>query len=156
MAINAQTIDDVLNRKVTLADALGLSAGVVEVFAVLGSQCYEQGRYGDARTMFQAAVTLDDTSYMGHAGLGALSLVEDDLNAALGHLQRAYELNTKDPAVCGNLGEAHLRQGQQAEAVRYLREAASLDPDGRNPFANRARGMLMALPEHATAADSRR
>jgi Flp pilus assembly protein TadD len=156
MPVTAQTIDDVLNGKTTLAGALGLSAGVVEVFAVLGSQCYEQGRYQDARTMFQAAIALDHSSYLGHAGLGAVCLVEDDLDGALSSLQRAYELNTKDPAVCGNLGEACLRQSRQAEAVRYLREAAALDSTHSNPFANRARGMLLAIPEQATSADARR
>jgi Flp pilus assembly protein TadD len=156
MAISAQTIDDVLNGKTTLAGALGLSAGVVDVFAVLGSQCYEQGRYQDARTMFQAAIALDQNCYLGHAGLGAVCLVEDDLDGALASLQRAYELNTKDPAVCGNLGEVCLRQSRQAEAVRYLREAAALDATHTNAFANRARGMLLAIPEQATSADSRR
>jgi Flp pilus assembly protein TadD len=156
MPITAQTIDDVVSRKITLAGALGLPAGVVEVFAVLGSQCYEQGRYQDARTMFQAAVALDDTSYLGHAGLGAVSLVEDDLDGALLHLQRAYQLNTKDPAVCGNLGEVCLRQSRPADAARYLREAAALDPGHTNPFANRARGMLLAIPAQATSAESSR
>jgi tetratricopeptide (TPR) repeat protein len=156
MSVTAQNIDDVLNGKTTLAGALGLSAGVVEVFAVLGSQCYEQGRYQDARTMFQAAITLDHSCYLGHAGLGAVCLVEDDLDGALSSLQRAYELNAKDPAVCGNLGEACLRQARQAEAIRYLREAAALDATHTNPFANRARGMLLAIPGQATSADSRR
>ena len=146
MQINAELIDDVLSKKITLADALGLSSGVVEVFAVLGSQCYEQGRYKDARTMFQAAVALDDTSYFGHAGLGAVSLIEEDLDSALVSLQRAYELNTKDPAVCGNLGEAYLRRAQFPEAFRFLSEAAALDSSHTNPFANRARGMLHAIP----------
>jgi Flp pilus assembly protein TadD len=156
MPVTSQTIHDVLNGKTTLAGALGLSAGVVEVFAVLGSQCYEQGRYQDARTMFQAAIALDHSCYLGHAGLGAVCLIEDDLDGALSSLQRAYELNTKDPAVCGNLGEVCLRQSRQAEAVRYLREAAALDSAHTNPFANRARGMLLAIPEQATSADSRR
>ena len=57
-------------------------------------------------------------------------------------LRRAYELNSKDPAVCGNLGEALLRKGQPEEAARYLSESAALDSDHTNPYANRARGML--------------
>jgi Flp pilus assembly protein TadD len=95
--------------------------------------------------MFQAAVALDEGSYMGHAGLGALALVEEDLDGAVVSLRRAYELNSKDPAVCGNLGEALLRTGQPADAARYLSEATALDPDHTNPFANRARGMLQAI-----------
>jgi tetratricopeptide (TPR) repeat protein len=145
MEITPQLIDEVLNHKTTLASALGLSPGVVEVFAVLGSQCYEQGRYKDARSMFLAAIALDASCYLGHAGLGAVALVEDDLEGALASLERAYGLNTKDPAVCGNLGEVFLRQSRPQEAARYFREAAALDPARTNPFANRARGMLLAI-----------
>src|SRR5690349_6854614 len=75
MPITIEQFEQVVDRKLALVDALGLSPAVVEVFAVLGSQCYEQGRYHDARSMFQAAVALDEGSYMGHAGLGALALV---------------------------------------------------------------------------------
>jgi Tfp pilus assembly protein PilF len=145
MTISPEIIEQVVSRKMPLAQALGLSPNVVEVFAVLGSQCYEQGRYHDARSMFQAAVALDESSYLGHAGLGAVALVEEDLSGALESLRRAYELNAKDPAVCGNLGEVLLRQGQPQEAVRYLRESAALDSGHLNPYANRARGILQAI-----------
>ena len=75
-----------------------------------------------------------------------------------GPLQPATRLPAQfeDPAVCGNLGEACLRQSRQADAIRYLREAAALDTTHTNPFANRARGMLLAIPGQATSADSRR
>jgi cytochrome c-type biogenesis protein CcmH/NrfG len=145
MPIDLQAFEKVVDRKMTLAQALGLSPNVVEVFALLGSQCYEQGRYHDARSMFQAAASLDDNNYLGHAGLGALELVEDNIDAALVNLRRAYELNSKDPAVCGNLGEALVRKGQNTEATKYLSESAALDPAHTNPYANRARGILQAI-----------
>jgi len=150
MQITPELIDQVFQEKLSLAEALGVSPGIVELFAILGSQHYEQGRYEDAHTMFRAAATLDPKNYLGHAGLGVLALVQDDLDGALEHLGRAYEINSKDAAVCSNLGEANLRKGETREAIRYLREAAALDPDRMNPFANRARGMLEAIqPETA-------
>lgn len=143
--MSPELIDQVLSNQVTLSQALGLSENVVEVFAMLGAQCYEQGRYGDARSMFVAAVALNGNSYFGHAGLGAVALIEEDLEGALQSLQRAYQINTKDPAVCGNLGEVMLRKGQLPEAIRYLSEAAALDPAHTSPYANRARGILHAI-----------
>jgi Flp pilus assembly protein TadD len=140
-----ELIDQVLSSQITLSQALGLSESVVEVFAILGAQCYQQGRYGDARSMFVAAIALNGNSYFGHAGLGAVALVEDDFESALQSLQRAYRINAQDPAVCGNLGEVMLRKGQLPEAVRYLSEAAALDPAHTNPYANRARGILHAI-----------
>lgn len=98
--ITAELIDEVASGRITLAAALGISSGIVEVLAVLGSECYEQGRYQDARCMFKAAASLDETSYLGHAGLGAVALVQDDLEGAPASLQRAYNLNGKEPVVC--------------------------------------------------------
>ena len=95
--------------------------------------------------MFQGAAALDSSNYYGHAGLGAIALIEEDLEGARTHLLRAYELNAKDPVVCANLGEVLLRSGESAEAARFLREAASLDPECLNPYANRARGILSAI-----------
>ena len=140
-----ETVDQVLVHKISLAKALGVSDGVVEVFAILGLQHYEQGRYEDARVMFQAAVALDSKSYLGHAGLGVLALVKDDLPGAEDHLQHAYQLNARDAAVCCNLGETLLRKSQNAEAKRYLGESVALDPARTDPNANRARGILNAI-----------
>src|SRR4030081_2027324 len=148
--MSPELIDQVLSNQISLSQALGLSENVVEVFAILGAQCYEQGRYRDARSMFAAAVALDGKSYFGHAGLGAVALIEDDLDGALQSLQRAYQINASDPAVCGNLGEVLLRKGEVQEAVRHLREAAALDPAHTNSYANRARGILQAVQPHAT------
>ena len=59
-------------------------------------------------------------------------------------------LNAKDPSVCVNLGEVFLRIGENGEAARYLREAASLDPEHLSPYANRARGMLSAIESRSS------
>ena len=140
-----EVFNQVRKQQISLAEALGVSEGVVEVFAILGLQHYEQGRYEDARTMFQAAVTLNAKHYMGHAGLGVLALVGDDLDAAQAHLLRAYSLNARDTAVCCNLGEVYLRQEKTAEARRYLQDSAALDAAHMDTYANRARGILLSM-----------
>ena len=138
-------IQEALDGKLPLSEALGAPEGIIELFALMGAQYYDQGRYEDARSMFQGAATLDSSNYYGHAGLGAIALIEEDLEGARVHLLRAYALNSKDPAVCANLGEVYLRCGETGDAARFLREAASLDPERLSPFANRARGMLSAI-----------
>ena len=141
-----ELFEQVRDQQISLAQALGVSDGVVELFAILGSQHYEQGRNEDARIMFQAAATLNAKDYMGHAGLGVLDLVEDKLETAQTHLQTAYTLNARDTAVCCNLGEVYLRQERPADAKRYLEEAAALDSSRSDRYANRARAILSALP----------
>lgn len=138
--------DQALAGETGWAAALGIPDGILEVFAVMGSQYYEQGLMDDARTMFEAVVTMDGRSHLGHAGLGALELREGNAEAARGHLERAYGCYATDVVVCGNLGEALVLLGDTGAAARYLTEAVALDPEGVNPYANRARGILAALP----------
>jgi Flp pilus assembly protein TadD len=143
--MSTDQIQQALDGNLPLSSALGAPEGTTEIFALLGARYYDQGRYEDARTMFQGAATLDCSNYYGHAGLGAIALIEEDLEGARAHLLRAYTLNAKDPVVCANLGEVLLRCGEPVEAARFLREAASFDPEHLNPYANRARGMLSAI-----------
>lgn len=150
--MTTEIVDQVLEQKISWAQALGVPPGVVEVFSLLGLQHYEQGRTEDARIMFQAAVALDSTGYMGHAGLGVLALVKDELPAAEEHLLRAHQLNPHDTAVCCNLGEVMLRQERWVEARQYLNQSVALDPQLLDCFANRARGILQAIPESNFAA----
>jgi Tfp pilus assembly protein PilF len=143
--MTSELVDQALEQKISWAQALGVPGGVVDLFALLGLQHYEQGRLADARIMFQAAVALDAGGYMGHAGLGVVALVEDDLPHAEEHLRRAYQLNAQDTAVSCNLGEVLLRRERPEEARRFLQESVSLDPQSLDRYANRARGILQAI-----------
>jgi tetratricopeptide (TPR) repeat protein len=145
MELSAEVIDQLLAGEVTFQEVIGVDPGLADWMAYLGSQMYEQGCYDAARQLFEGAMGLNCKSYLGYAGLGVLALNEDRLDESIGHLSKAYHLNTNDPAVCGNLGEAYLRKGDMDQAVRYLRESAALDPEQTNQFANRSRGMLSAL-----------
>ena len=119
---------------------------ILELCAFTGSQFYEQGLHQDARSMFLHVVALNDKSYLGHAGLGALELIEGNDQAAREHLETAYGCNPRDIIVCGNLGETLVRLGHPRDAARFLREAAALDPAETDSYANRARAILAALP----------
>ena len=138
--------DQALSGESTWARALGIPDGVLEVYVVLGAQYYDQGLVEDARSMFQAVITLNERSHLGYAGMGALELRYGAPEAAREYLEQAYARDPKDVVVCGNLGEAFVHLGQPHEAARYLREAAALDPQQENEFAHRARAILAALP----------
>ncbi len=138
--------DQALAGEASWADALGIPEGVLEVYAVLGSQYYEQGLVDDARTMFNAVIALNANSHLGYAGLGALELLNGNSEGALPQLELAYARFQKDLVVCANLGECLVHLGQPREAARFLRESAALDPAETNPYANRARAILAALP----------
>lgn len=74
------------------------------------------------------------------AGLGQLAFVEDDANAAIEHLERAYELDSEldDAAAADTLGRAYARIGAEEEAQAVFRRALEL-ADDRDDRVNRIR-----------------
>ena len=142
------TMDEIqaaLDGNIPFSQLLGTWEGTARFLALIGAQSFDQGRYEDARSMFQGAASLESTHYSGHAGLGALALMEDDLEGARTHLLRAYSLHPQDASLCANLGEVFLRSGETEQAARFLKEASALDPESSGRYGTRARGMLRAL-----------
>jgi Flp pilus assembly protein TadD len=74
-----------------------------------------------------------------------VALFEEKLDEALDYLQTAVRLNPEDPTVHANLGETLLRKAQFNEAAIEFEKALKLDPDDRDPGANRARGILQGM-----------
>jgi Flp pilus assembly protein TadD len=146
---NAPVPDDALTQ--VLAGALpmntfiGLGDEQIQAIAALGFVNYQQGRMDDARQLFEGLTALDSTSYFGHAGLGAIALFQNELEAAETHLRDAAERNPKDPTVLANLGETLLRQAKTEEAASFFKKSLDLDPDNTDPGANRARAILHGM-----------
>jgi tetratricopeptide (TPR) repeat protein len=130
-----------------LGKYFGLTARHMDAFAALGLQLYQQGRITDAGTVFDGMVALDNQSYFGYAGLGAIALAQEppDLDGALHNLERAAHLNANDPNVHANLGEALMRQARFDEAAKAFEKSLSLDPHQRYPGARRARAIIAAI-----------
>ena len=141
------------NTRISLNDFLGLTSTQLDAIAILGSNLYEQGRPAEAATIFEGLIALDANNYYGHAGMGALALSEEKLDEALEYLKTAARLNPNDPTVHANLGETLLCKGQFNEAAVELEKALKLDPDGRDPGANRARGILQGVQAAMNGAD---
>jgi tetratricopeptide (TPR) repeat protein len=143
--MNAQTVLVKEAGRVSLSQMFGLAKQEIEAIAALGFQLYEQGKVGDAESIFNGLVALDSHVYYGYAGLGALALAEEKLEEASRWLTRAAELNPEDPTVHANLGEALLRQAKVEDAASEFQKALSLDPDETDPGANRARAILSGM-----------
>lgn len=130
-----------------LGKYFGLTSTHLNAFAALGLQLYRQGRISEAKTVFNGMIALDDQSYYGYAGLGAIALAQEppDLDAAGQSLQRAADLNPNDNNVHTNLGEVLLRQSRFKEAAKEFEKSLSLDPQHRNPGTKRARAIIGAI-----------
>jgi len=124
-----------------------LTQAQIDGFASLGYNLYQQGKFDDAKKMFEGLAAIEPESFYGYAGLGALALAKDppDLDTALTNLQKAAELNPNAASIHANLGEALLRQAKLQEAVAEFHKAIELDPEKKDSGANRARAIITGL-----------
>lgn len=134
-----------LNKQQTIREELEISSTEFLEMGNVGAMYYQQGNYEKARTIFEGLVELDPQSADAHSALGALLTLQQQDEAALGHLREAVKLNPQQIAPYVNLGEIFIRQQKIEEAVANLKTAIELDPDEEDPGANRARAMILGI-----------
>lgn len=130
-----------------LRDVFAISDTQLQAIAAVGYNLVQTGKLREAETIFRGLIATDSKSYYGYAGLGAvlLSTTPADLTGAVENLTKAAQLNPKDASVQANLGEALLRQAKFDESATVLKKAIELDPDQKDPGANRARALVSGL-----------
>jgi len=140
-----KTNDPDKNPPRLLTPLFGLGKAEVDTIEVLGFELYQQGRTHEADIIFGGLIAIDSKRYQGYAGKGALALAEERLDEAVTWLSQALERNDTDAAVHANLGETLLRLGRFEAAAAELAKALALDPENKQPAANRARAILMGM-----------
>jgi tetratricopeptide (TPR) repeat protein len=143
--VPSATFQKVVGEEAELNEYIGLDVSELTAAAILAANLYEQGRVSEARAIFEGLMALDRTCYLGHAGLGAIDLIEGEIESAVTRLTRAAELNDQDASVQTNLGEALLQRDDFAAAARCFERALALDPGCVDPGANRARAIIHGL-----------
>jgi tetratricopeptide (TPR) repeat protein len=123
----------------------GLSKHEIDAIEVLGFELYQQGRTHEAQAIFEGLIAVNDQRYQGYAGKGAMALAEGMLEEAAGWLNQALDRNAADPTVHANLGETLLRLGRFDEAAAEFEKVMALDPEQKDPGANRARAILAGM-----------
>jgi tetratricopeptide (TPR) repeat protein len=106
IVVPSATFQKVMSVEAELNDYVGMEASELMAAATLGANLYEQGRIAEARAVFEGLMALDRRCYLGYAGLGAIDLIEGNLESALRNLTRSAELNPEDAPVQANLREA--------------------------------------------------
>jgi len=120
--------------------------------AMQGFQMYEQGRYDDARVIFEDLAEKDPSEGYYHTALGAISLAMDGFDKALDYFNQALHLNAEDTAALINRGEVHLRLGNILEAAHDFARVVDLDPENKDPLTERARVLAQAALQSAEEA----
>lgn len=134
-----------LDKHQTIRERLDISKAEFHEMGNVGAMYYQQGNFEKARTIFEGLVELDPQSADAHSALGALLTLQQQDEAAIGHLEKAVRLKPEQIAPYVNLGEIFIRQQKLEAAVANLKKAIELDPEEQDPGANRARAMVLGI-----------
>lgn len=130
--------------KITWAQLEGMTMEQAYSIAEFGYTMYQQGRYKDARTLFEGLVIGNPYDPYFHAMLGAIYTKLDLHEEAAQEFSIAIELDPEDINSYVNRGELLLQHGEFEAAMEDLKAAIDLDPKGENPASLRARALAAA------------
>lgn len=123
----------------------------LDTYRLLGKALLEQGRHGDAADVFQRVLSAVPDDFVSQVGMSIVREDEANLDAAIFHMERAFEVNPANPAIqeelkrlCGRrdgmepprvrlsrgaLARMYARGHHFDQAVAELRAALGEDPD---------------------------
>jgi Flp pilus assembly protein TadD len=132
------------NRKV--AEALGIQSRQETVLLQIGFRFYQQGRFVEAKNIFEGLAVLDADNAYVHGILGAIYQKNGNDEEAISSYSMAIRLYGKDVNSLVNRGELFLKFGRFQEAAEDFARTIQFDPARKNPASNRAR-LLVAITQ---------
>ncbi|MFL5320160.1 MAG: tetratricopeptide repeat protein [Myxococcaceae bacterium] len=147
-----ERVDKYLRGEMTLAELNGISGPEMLEMAVVAFQMYEQGKYEEAKVIFQGLASLEPREAYFATALGAVHLAQENLDDAERYFNVAITLNPQELSSYVNRGEVYLRKGKIIEAAEDFKKVLELDPEQKDPLTARARVLAMAAYETMKAA----
>ena len=96
----------------------------LETYRLLGKSYLEAKRYGDAADIFQRVLSAAPDDFVAHIGMAIVREDEGNLDAAIWHMERAFETNPANPAIQQELRRLiGRRDGLEPHKVRLTRGA---------------------------------
>ncbi len=96
----------------------------VETYRLLGKAYLENQRYGEATDIFQRVLSSTPDDFVSHIGLSIIREDEGNLDAAIWHMERAYEVQPSNGAIQDELRRLHgRRDGIEPPRIRLTRGA---------------------------------
>lgn len=97
---------------------------LLAAYRLLGKTYLEGQRYSDASDVFLRVLSAAPDDYMAHLGMSMIREDEANLNAALWHMERAFEAQPSNGAIQGELRRLYgRRDGVEPPKVRMTRGA---------------------------------
>ncbi len=129
----------------------------LDTYRMLGKAYLEARRYPDASEIFTRVLLASPNDFVSHLGLSIIRDEQKDLDAAIWHMERAFESNPSNPGVNselrrlygrrdgmeppkirltrGALAQMYTKGGQYAQAIAEIKSVLSEDP-GRTDLKN--------------------
>lgn len=140
-----QAIQRWLKGEIKSQELFAMSSHVMQSLAEHGYMLYEQGKYGNARIIFEALAAIDNSNHNYHRLLGSIYQIEGLPDAAYYRYTQALKAVPNDVNTLTNRGEVLAGLGKNKEAAEDLKQAILLDKSGNHPAARRARLLLENL-----------
>jgi tetratricopeptide (TPR) repeat protein len=110
-----------------------------------GYHAFEQGRYEEARKILTGLLVLDGANPFVYEILGTIYSREERPEVALACFNKAIELVPTEAFYQVNRAEILLKLGRVEDAAKDLKSAIQLDREMKDPAANRARLLVLAI-----------
>jgi competence ComEA-like helix-hairpin-helix protein len=96
----------------------------IETYRLLGKAYHESQRYGNAADIFQRILSSIPNDFISHLGMSIIREDEGNLDAALWHMERAFETQPYNSAIQGELRRLFgKRDGMEPPKIRLTRGA---------------------------------
>ncbi|HPQ39738.1 MAG TPA: tetratricopeptide repeat protein [bacterium] len=130
-----------------LKDAFHLTDSDLTSLMMIGYELFNQGKYDDARVIFQGLEALGHDDPFVYTALGTIAARKNELEMAHDYFNRAIDGDPEDMVALTNRAEVFLKQNCFEEAASDLQKAIELDPDEESALSSRARVLAMVTRE---------
>ena len=146
----SENVEKFILGEATWAQLVGMSMEEAYAIASYGFSLYTEGKYHDARAVFEGLVVCNPYDPYFHSMLGACYQMLDMWDEALEEYAIATDLNPEDVNALVNRGELRLKQGQFSQALADFEKALQGDQSATGPALARAK-VLKAAASQALA-----
>ncbi|MBN1878542.1 tetratricopeptide repeat protein [bacterium] len=145
--LTSDELTHVLMSGVKLKDVFKLSEQDLSNLSVVGYELFNQGKYEDARLIFQGLNALGHDDSFVQTALGTIAARDGELEKAVEFFNRAVDSDPEDISALTNRAEVYLKLNCFDKAAEDLKAAIDLDPDDESSLSSRARVLSMITRE---------
>jgi len=126
---------------------LGIDKKQIAALFQTGYRAFEQGRYEEATKILTGLLILDEKNPFIYEILGSIYSREGRLEVAVTCFDKAIDLVPAETFYLVNRAEILLKLGRVEDAAHDLKAAIQLDREMKDPAANRARLLVLAVQD---------